>query len=77
MLKKVFHIPYSLVNILGVSVFLKAIGDFDMKGTRINSSGQDSVFSWDNEKYSKTYTHSELHMSEMTMDWICSIPWIL
>ena len=35
----VFHIPDSPVNILDLSAFSKAKGDFQNKGTRINSSG--------------------------------------
>ena len=65
---RVFHIPDSPVNILGVSAFSKAIGDFDSKGTRINSSGQDSVFSWDNQKFQRTFTHSDSNMPEMTVN---------
>ena len=41
---KVLHIPTSPVNILGVSAFSQAIGDYQQKGIRINSSGQDSIF---------------------------------
>ena len=65
---KVFHIPKSPVNILGVSAFLKAIGDFDRKGTRINSSGQDSIFSWNNGQFYKMFTHSLSDMPEMTVN---------
>ena len=68
LLPKVFHIPDSPVNILGVSAFSKAIGDFELKGTRINSSGQDSVFSWDQQKYHKTFMHSDSDMPEMSVN---------
>lgn len=67
-LPKVFHIPVSPVNILDVSAFSKTIGDFNSNGTPINSSGQDSVFSWDNRKYQKTFIHSDSDMPEMTVN---------
>ena len=44
MIPKVFHIPTSPVDILGVSAFSQAIGNYHKKGTGINSSGQDSIF---------------------------------
>jgi len=65
---KVLHIPTSPVNILGVSAFLQAIGDYQQKGTRINSSGQDSIFSWDNGKFQKTFKHSKANMPEMIVN---------
>ena len=65
---KVFHIPDSPVNISGLSAISKAIGDFQKKGTRINLSGLDSVFTWDDGKYSKTFTHSEANIPEMTVN---------
>ena len=34
----IFHIPDSPDNILGLSTFSKDIGDFQIKGTRINLS---------------------------------------
>jgi len=67
-IKGVYHVPTSPVNILGLSVFSKSIGDYDQKGTRINSSGQDSVFIWDHLKYTKTFQHSEAHMPEMVVN---------
>ena len=67
-LHQVFHIPDSPVNILGLSSFSKAIGDYQEKGTRINSSGQESIFSWDNGKFKKSFTHSESDMPEMTVN---------
>ena len=68
LLKNVLHIPDSPVNILGLSAFSKAIGDYDTKGTRINSSGSESIFTWENEKYSKSFTHSEANMPEMIVN---------
>ena len=68
LIPQVFHIPDSPVNILGVGAFSKAIGDYNIKGTRINSSGQDSIFSWDEGKYSKTFRHSESDMPEMPVN---------
>ena len=65
---QVLHIPDSPVNILGLSAFSKAIGDYQQKGSRINSSGQDSIFSWDNGKYQKTFSHSDADMPEMTVN---------
>jgi len=65
---KVLHIPTSPVNILGVSAFSQAIGDYEQKGTRINSSGQDSIFSWNNGKFQKTFRHSEANMPEMLVN---------
>ena len=47
----VFHIPNSPVNVLGISTFSNIIGDYESKGTQINSSGQDSVLTWDNGRY--------------------------
>ena len=66
MLPQVFHLPDSPVNILGLSSFSKAIGDYQQKGNRINSSEQESIFSWDHGKFTKSFTNSESNMPEMT-----------
>jgi len=67
-IKGAYHVPSSPVNILGLSAFSKSLGDYHQKGTRINSSGQDSVFMWDNMKFTKTFQHSEAHMPEMVVN---------
>ena len=45
-LPNVYHVPNSPVNILGLSSFSKIVGDYNAGGTRIYSSGEDSVFTW-------------------------------
>ena len=67
-LKNTFHIPDSPVNILGISAFSKCIGDYEEKGTRINSSGQDSIFTWDNGKYTRTFSHCNSHMPTLPVN---------
>ena len=67
-LKNVFHIPSSPVNVLGLSAFSKSISDYQNKGTRIDSSGQESVFSWNNQKYSRSFSHSEANMPELAVN---------
>ena len=62
LLKGVYHVPDSPVNILGLSCFSRIVGDYKHKGTRINSSGQDSIFIWDNGKYKRTFVHSDSNM---------------
>ena len=54
-LHNVYHIPDYPVNILGLSAFSKCIGDYETRGTRINSSGKDSIFTWNNGKYKRTF----------------------
>ena len=61
-LKEIFHIPDSPANILGISAFSKIVGDYESKGTRINSSGQDSVLTWDHGRYQRTFQHSDANM---------------
>ena len=67
-IKGVYHVPTSPVNILDLSAFSKSLGDYDQKGIRINSSGQDSIFTWDNLQYTKTIQHLEAHMPEMVVN---------
>ena len=67
-LKDVFHVPASLVNVLGLSAFSKSIGDYDTRGTRIDSSGQESIFSWDNNTYRRSFSHSDANMPELSVN---------
>ena len=67
-LKDVFHIPSSPVNVLGLSAFSKSIGAYDTKGTRIDSSGQESIFSWDNKTYHRSISHSDANMPELSVN---------
>ena len=67
-LSNVYHVPTSPVNILGLSMFSKILGDYHAGGTRINSSGKDSIFTWDHGKFSRTFTHSESHMPELIVN---------
>ena len=78
-LTEVFHVPDSPVNIMGISAFSKIIGDYENKGTRINSSGIDLVFTWDNEKYKRTFTNSDASLPELVVNdgfskyhWFCN-----
>ena len=50
-LKNVFHIPKSPVNVLGLCAFSKSIGDYNNGGTRINSSGTESILSCNNKEF--------------------------
>ena len=43
-LTKVLNIPTSPVNVLGIGALSKIIGDYDTKGTCVNSSGSDLIF---------------------------------
>ena len=67
-LKDVFHIPDSPVNILGISAFSKIIGDYESKGTRINSSGQDSIFTWNNGRFQRTFEHLDVNMPALPVN---------
>ena len=67
-LKGVFHIPDSPVNILGITSFSKIIGDCQNKVTRIKSSGQDSIFTWDNDRFTRTFVHSDSNMTAITVN---------
>ena len=67
-LTEVLHIPSSPVNVLGLSAFSKIIGDYHTKGTRVDSSGSDSIFTWDNKKYRRSFTHSEANMPELPVN---------
>ena len=44
------------------------MGDYQTGGTRINSSGEKLVFTWDLGKYTWTFVHSELHMPELPVN---------
>jgi len=61
-------VPDSPVNILGLSCFSKIMGDYKSKGTRINSSGQDSIFTWDHGKYKRTFVHSDSNMPALPIN---------
>ena len=67
-LQNVYHIPDSPVNILGLSAFSEYIGDYETRGTRINSSGQDSIFTWNNERYKFTFSHSNANMPALPVN---------
>ena len=67
-LNEVIHIPESPVNILGLSAFSKNLGDYETKGTRINSSGQDSILTWDDGKYTRTFSHCDAHMPTLPVN---------
>ena len=67
-LKGVFHVPDAPVNILGISSFSKIIGDYQNKGTQKNSSGQDSIFTWDNGRFTRTFVHSVSNMPAMLIN---------
>ena len=67
-LKDTYHIPTSSVNVLGISAFSKSIGDYDTKGTRINSSGQESIFSWNNNAFQRSFSHSEANIPELPVN---------
>ena len=67
-LPNVYHVPTSPVNILGLSMFSKILGDYHAGGTRINSSGKDSIFTWNHGKFCRTFTHSESHMPELIVN---------
>ena len=56
------------MNILGISAFSKIIGDYESKGTRINSSGQDSVLTWDHGRYQITFQHSDANMPALPVN---------
>ena len=62
------HVPELPVNILGLSTFFKFLQDYQKGGTRINSSGKDSIFTRDNGKFSRTFLHSESHMLELPVN---------
>ena len=61
-LQNAYYMPDSPVNILGLSEFSKCIEDYDTRGTRINSSGQNSIFTWNSGKYKHTFSHSNANM---------------
>ena len=67
-LKDAFHIPDSAVNVIGISELSKNIGDFKSKGTRIDSSGQDSILTWDNKQFMRSFIHSESCLPEMPIN---------
>ena len=51
----VYHVPESPVNILGLSTLSQFLGDYQDGGTRINSSGKDSIFTWDHGNFQRTF----------------------
>ena len=67
-LTEVLNIPSSPVNVLGLSAFSKIIGDHDTKGTSVDLSGSDSIFTWDSKKYRHSFTHSEANMPELLVN---------
>jgi len=67
-LNDVYHIPDSPVNILGISAFSKILGDYEAKGTRINSSSLDSIFTWDHGKFQRTFANSNANMPELEVN---------
>ena len=67
-LKGVFHVPNSPVNVLGLSTFSKQMQDYHSHGTSIKSFGKKSIFVWNNEKYQRTFHHSESNMPELPVN---------
>ena len=62
------HIPSSPVNIIGIPALSKIIGDFDRKGTRIDSSGLDSVLTWNDRRFVKSFQHPASSLPEMALN---------
>ena len=63
-----FHMPDSSVNVLGVPAFSEHIGDYEEEGTKITSSSESSVFSWDNGTYKRTFTHPDSSLPEISVN---------
>ena len=47
LLPGVLHLPDSPANVWGISAFSRILGDLSRKGTQVNSSGTDTIFTWD------------------------------
>ena len=67
-LKDAFHIPNSAVNVIGISELSKNVGDFKEKGTRIDSSGSDSILRWNNKKFVRSFIHPDSCLPEMPVN---------
>ena len=62
------HIPSSPVNILRICVFSRIIEDYEERGTRIDSSGQESIFSWNHGKFIRSFPHSVSGLPELPVN---------
>ena len=62
------HIPSSPVNILGICAFSRIIEDYEERGTRIDSSGQESIFSWNHGKFRRSFPHSDAGLPELPVN---------
>jgi len=65
-LKDVLYFPDSPVNVLSVTAFAAQLDDDH--GTWIKTSRHQSVFTWDNEKFSKTLVHPASNLPQMTVN---------
>ena len=65
-LKDVLYFPDSPVNVLSVTAFAAQLDDDH--GTWIKTSRHQSVFTWDNEKFSKTLVHPASNLPQMTIN---------
>ena len=73
------HIPFSPVNILGICAFSRIIEDYAERGSRIYSSGQESIFSLNHGKFQRSFPHSDAGLPELTVNdgyfkfhWFCN-----
>ena len=71
-IKDVFHMPESLVNVLGVPAFSLHIGNYNEEGTSISSTSKSSVFNWNNDPFILTFKHPESNLPQMTVN--CGFP---
>ena len=60
--------PSSPVNILGVYAFSWIIEDYEERDTRIDSSGQKSISSWNHGKFKRPFLHSDTRLPELPVN---------
>ena len=65
-LKDIVYFPNSPVNVLSVTAFAAHLNDDD--GTWIKTARHQSVFSWDNEQFTKTLIHLASNLPQMTVN---------
>ena len=68
LIKDVFQVPDSSVNMLGVPAFSERIDDFEEEGIRISSSSKSSILSWDHVKYKRILAHQDSSLPEMSVN---------
>ena len=68
LVKNVLYFPSSPVNVLSVTQLARCTFNDDSEGTFITTKMNESYFTWDNNKYTKTIIHPDNNLPQMAIN---------